>query len=189
VPDQRYPNFYELPRYEPRQEQPSVDVYVGWFSQGNVDNPDGLYLNYSLRRPLNDVEAGVEPGTDDECITLRGGRRSDPYQSIPYAELIKPSYWQLLEAPTNKTLKLDVAVGNSCDSFERVDVEETEDVVTIRSYSRQTLDGGGCDDLLIHEQVSVELEEPLGNRDLLGCAPEEIWYIDHDVDCGEPRRL
>lgn len=182
-------NLYELPRYETQQEEPTVDVYVGWFSQGNIDNPDGLYLNYSLRRPLNDFEAGVEPGTDDECLTLRGGRPSDPYQSIPYTDLIKPSYWQLLEAPMGTTLKLDIAVGNSCDAFERVDVEETEDAVTIRSYSRQTLGGGGCEDLLIHEQVSVELEEPLGDRDLLGCAPEEIWYVDHDVDCAQPHRL
>ena len=180
-------NLYELPRHEPRPEEPSVDVYVGWFSEGNVESPDGLYLNYSLRRSLNDAETAVEPRTDDECLALRGGRPSDPYESVPYTELMKPSYWQLLEAPTGTTLQLDVAVGNSCDSFERVDVEETEDAVTIRSYSRQTLDGGGCDDLMLHEQLSVELEEPLGDRDLLGCAPEEIWYIDHDVDCAEPR--
>jgi hypothetical protein len=182
-------NIFELPRYEPEEEELSVNVYVGWSSQGSADHPDGLYSNYSVRRPLDDVKAAIEPGTDDACVTSRGGRTNDPYESIPYTELIKPSYWQLLETPNGTTLKLYVAVGNSCDSFERVDVEETGNAVTIRSYSRQTLDGDGCTDQLFHEQISVELEQPLGDRALLGCAPEEIWYIDHDVDCAKPRRL
>lgn len=73
------------------------------------------------------------------------------------------------------TLSIVVAVGSgSCNRFERVEVEETPEDVTITAVVGDKIVnpfGGGCTDDLNVESVDVTLAEPLGDRELLGCAP------------------
>ncbi len=73
------------------------------------------------------------------------------------------------------TLSIVVAVGSgSCNRFERMVVEETPEDVTITAVVGDKIVnpfGGGCDADLNFEFVDVALEAPLGDRQLLGCAP------------------
>jgi hypothetical protein len=73
------------------------------------------------------------------------------------------------------TLSIVVAVGSgSCNRFERVVVEETAEDVTVTAVVGDKIVnpfGGGCTDDMNSEFVDVTLEAPLGDRQLLGCAP------------------
>jgi hypothetical protein len=93
------------------------------------------------------------------------------------------------------TLSLVVAVGSgSCNRFERVIVEETPEDVTLTAVVGDKIVnpfGGGCTDDLNVEFVDATLEAPLGDRQLLGCAPgpEGLQNYFDDVrqgdDCAE----
>jgi hypothetical protein len=80
-----------------------------------------------------------------------------------------------LTAIDGSTLSIVVAVGSgSCNRFERVVVEETPEDVTLTAVVGDKIVnpfGGGCTDDLNVEFVDVSLEEPLGERRLLGCMP------------------
>jgi hypothetical protein len=71
------------------------------------------------------------------------------------------------------TLSIVVAVGSgSCDRFQRVVVEETPEDVTITAVVETrsaNLLGQGCDMDMNFEYVDLTLEEPLGERSLVGC--------------------
>ncbi len=73
------------------------------------------------------------------------------------------------------TLSLVVAVGSgSCNRFERVIVEETPQDVRLTAVVGDKIAGpfgGGCDADLNVEFVDAVLQESLGDRELLGCAP------------------
>ncbi|HXV35221.1 MAG TPA: hypothetical protein VD769_14535 [Gaiellaceae bacterium] len=52
------------------------------------------------------------------------------------------------------------------DPFDRVDRLETEDAVTLTVITRHP-SGGDCDDVAVHHETKVELDDPLGARRLL----------------------
>ena len=90
--------------------------------------------------------------------------------------------WVLREEPAGNTLLVDVAIGNSCYFFHRIEVDETQERVIIESFSK----GGGpdCADLLKIEQHEIQLDQPLGERKLDGCHPPGPNVLSRDVqDC------
>lgn len=77
--------------------------------------------------------------------------------------------WALLAAE-NHELELVVAVGGTCDSLTGIEVTETETEVAIAAIVRhQRLIGEGCATPMFTENVEVDLEAPLGSRELTGC--------------------
>lgn len=74
--------------------------------------------------------------------------------------------------------------GASCRSGASLEIEESEDrvVVTIEETSRFVF---ACDDALISYDVTGELEEPLGDRELVDGACALADYRD-DAICEEP---
>jgi len=92
--------------------------------------------------------------------------------------------WRLQESPEGRTLKLVALTRGSCNSIDRVVVEETEEAVGVRVYTRhivsssseeggQTVEECTADEREV-ERTAVELEEPLGDRALAGC----VHYVD-----------
>lgn len=168
------------------QGEPHVTAYVGFGGSGGEQYPDGLHLNYSLNRPVSEIEAAVAT-LDDRGCDPASAPEPDPYDSVPYTDSIQPTYWNL-ESASGSTLVLQVAAGGGCDKFERIDVAETGKAVTINAFIRHSSPGpnSACTLELKWHETTVELRKPLGERELLGCAPQEIWYIDHEVNCAEP---
>lgn len=84
--------------------------------------------------------------------------------------------WTVSEEAGGRQLSLLVFAGAStCVDYERVDVDEGAEVVGIRAYLRVDKHSPCSEDVQV-EDVAVELTEPLGDRDLVGCAgPDTIW--------------
>lgn len=92
--------------------------------------------------------------------------------------------WRLTQ-PTGESdtvIHIGVQVGG-CDEFERIDVRETEVDVTGRLIGVVTIEAfietgvrSDCPDILLEEEHTVELDEPLGNRPLSGCSPPSARY-------------
>lgn len=169
------------------QGEPRVTIWVGWRSSGGDDFPDGLSLNYSINRTVSEFEAVASSMDDGSCFDSPAPD-PDPYDWVPYTNILQSTYWTIEEAPSGAILVLRVAVGGNCEEFERLDVVETEEAVTISATIRHSTPGpnSACDEYLAWHEATVELSQPLGDRELLGCAPEEIWYVDHEKDCAEP---
>lgn len=100
------------------------------------------------------------------------------------------SEWRLQEPPDGRTLRVAAFVGSSCSAIDHVVVEETRDEVELVVYVRRVTwpsseaDGQAAEECTAGERkigrTTVELEEPLGDRLLLGC--------DHPVDLENPGR-
>lgn len=180
-------SIFDLPQRTAGQTDPSVTVYGSWSSAGDSLQPDGVHLSYSVLRPLSAVEAAFAAAGEGACVQpIRP--TPNAYDWVPHTTVIQPTYWSVSEQPGGSTLMLHVAAGGGCEEFERLDVQETDEAVTINAYIRHTTPGpdSGCTDELNVHTATVELKKPLGDRTLLGCAPTEIWYVEHDVDCREP---
>ena len=93
------------------------------------------------------------------------------------------------------TLTIALPIGSSsCNRFDHIDIEERGDAVSISAVVEQRSDRPFetvCTGDLRVEAVTVTLEEPLGVRELLGCAPgpEPVQNFFGDVrrgdDCAE----
>ena len=98
------------------------------------------------------------------------------------------SDWWLSEIPSGNEVPVVVyTASSSCNDFDRVEVDETADEVTIRAYVDFTGDTDCTADYTWHP-APVELDAPLGTRVLRGCtAPEDglrAADLQHDdVDC------
>lgn len=78
--------------------------------------------------------------------------------------------WVLTQPPEGKVLFLEVAIGNSCKSLDRISVHESPRVVNISAYV--ATDGSNfCDDIQQLERHEIQLGQPLGDRTLLECDP------------------
>jgi hypothetical protein len=85
--------------------------------------------------------------------------------------LIERADWSLTSPPSGDTLSLIVAVGGSCEKFDRIATSETADVVTIHAYIQKTFPPPNlfCTAEMITRNVTVQLNAPLGDRKLVGC--------------------
>ncbi len=173
-------SIFELPRSAADPSTATVTVYVNFgFEDAEA------YASYSIHRLLEDAEPAGQQGAHEDCIGIWARHPTNPYDSVPYTEVIQPAYWHLVATANGKTLQLRVASGPPpCDLFERVEVQETAEAVTINAFIRHA--PSSCGDLPLNwHEAAVELDEPLGARQLLGCAPEGLWYLDHDRDCAQ----
>jgi hypothetical protein len=83
--------------------------------------------------------------------------------------------WVLTEEPVGNVLNVQIAVGNSCMQLDRVNVHESPDVVNVSAYV-VTKGSEACNDILQIERRRIELDEPLGDRELVGCDPPGEHY-------------
>ncbi len=86
--------------------------------------------------------------------------------------------WALVEEPVGKTFRIRAEFGgSSCTDFKEWEVEESAGQVEVRAIV--TFSGAeDCTADLVTEPYTLRLAEPLAERELLGCAPE-----DEDRDC------
>ncbi len=105
---------------------------------------------------------------------------------------VQRSEWVLTEPADGTTLRRAVFAGHSsCLHFDRVEVvREESSRVELHAFVEYHGDEG-CTDDWGAETVSIELEEPLGDRQLIGCAGDEIdwhgWRLEPDADCAQVR--
>jgi hypothetical protein len=98
--------------------------------------------------------------------------------------------WSVSEEASGRQLSLLVyAGGGSCMSYEESEVDEGSDAVEIRAYLRVDKNSPCSEDIQV-ERVTVEFAEPLGDRDLVGCAgPDTVWPewdFGDATDCATP---
>jgi hypothetical protein len=101
--------------------------------------------------------------------------------------LVERTDWALTSVPESNTLSITVAVGGSCDEFDRIATSEDENTVTIHAYIReQSETGAACTAELRVQNETVQLDAPLGNRTLIGCNGYQIPLLAparSPVDC------
>jgi hypothetical protein len=98
--------------------------------------------------------------------------------SSPASTVTSPSisavHWELNEAPSGAQLRITGYIGSSsCDSFDRVEVAESDSTVEIQVLVRSNGNEACTADMRL-QAITVDLDEPLGGRELTGCAPFEI---------------
>lgn len=85
------------------------------------------------------------------------------------AETSGPAFWSVTEPVSGAEFDIVIEVGSSsCDSLDRVIVDETSTTVTIEAIVRNSGDEICTMDMVI-ETETITLDEPLGDRELLGC--------------------
>lgn len=91
-------------------------------------------------------------------------------------EAVERAQWSVSEEASGRQLSLLVyAGGSTCMDYEKVDVDEGGEVVEIGAYLRVDKNSPCSEDFRV-EEVTVELAEPLGDRNLVGCAgPDVVW--------------
>jgi len=97
---------------------------------------------------------------------------------------VERTSWRLSTFPddADTTLQLGVAVGG-CDKFDHFDMRENAvdingqlvESVTIEAYIDHNA-RSSCDDVINHEEQTIELSAPLGDRPLRGCNPPSAIY-------------
>lgn len=104
---------------------------------------------------------------------------------------VERAEWVLTEPAGGPTLELAVFAGNrSCLAFDRAEVV-SEDESRVEVHGLVEYDGGDCTDDWGAETVTLELEEPLEDRELVGCTADDLrwrgWNLEPDADCAEVR--
>lgn len=89
--------------------------------------------------------------------------------------------WVLVaQDETGKQLDLRFEEGNSCASFDRVDIQEDDQTVklTVVVTEKQPAEGEVCQDFLRIGRTTVRLREPLGQRTLVGeCTTADCEHL------------
>jgi hypothetical protein len=133
-------------------------------------------------------------GDNGPLIGFRPAYPAPPAVGEGPQSIVARTDWELRTAPSSDLLDLRVAVGSSsCDTFDRIAISESADTVTLHAYVRTQFEwGGSCtDDFVIRDDVIVQLQAPLGDRELIGCdghvpTTEVFANTQGGVDC---RRL
>ena len=91
---------------------------------------------------------------------------------------IERTSWALRAEPSHADTSIDLGVFvGACDEFERFDVRESDDRITIGAYVHEgERSDEGCDDIILIEDKTVEFETPIGDRPLHGCNPASAVY-------------
>lgn len=97
---------------------------------------------------------------------------------------LRPVLWHVTETTRENVFEVEALYGgSSCSEFRRWDVEESATSVRVEAIVEYT-DVEVCTDDLLSEMHTVRLAEPLAERDLLGCDPD-----DETADCTLLNRL
>lgn len=106
-------------------------------------------------------------------------------------EEVQPAVWRLQEPVSDSATSLPIGVlGGGCDADEeevdRVDVDESDGRVVIAAFIRKppTPAGQPCPAVGVEHSVTVELEDPLGSRELVDPACETRSH----TACGASKR-
>ncbi len=90
------------------------------------------------------------------------------------APSISAVHWELNEAPTGAQLRITGFIGSSsCNSFDRIEVQESDSAVDVQVLVKFNGNAACTEDMRM-QAITVELENPLGIRELTGCQPFEI---------------
>jgi hypothetical protein len=112
-----------------------------------------------------------------------GGGNADRREATASWELSAPV------DPSTAVLPITVFVGSSsCDRFDGVEAVETTEAVTVTATISSLTGDRACTSDLWTERAEVTLEEPLGDRELLGCG-RVPGYPDEPRDCLVPSVL
>lgn len=114
-----------------------------------------------------------------------GQRQAGTPPPAPSAtDVVERSDWRLAEPAQGRQLQVLVPIPSaaSCGSFDRVDMSESADRVSVEIFVRRLVPGEGaaCTDDLAFQVVTLDLEQDLGERQLEGCdaPPEGSQYFD-----------
>ena len=89
--------------------------------------------------------------------------------------------WWLAEPISDTAIPVVVYTGSgSCNSFDRVDVKETDDEVAIRAFVERTGERDCTADYNWHF-APVTLDQPLGERKLTGCTAPTLGLRAPDI--------
>ena len=95
--------------------------------------------------------------------------------------------WRLATEPADGTLEIIAPIGNSCDYFDRIEVQESPADVTITVHTAADGEASACEDYLWWARATITLVEPLGERTLSGCSPQvQFSYFEEEIandDC------
>jgi len=102
---------------------------------------------------------------------------------------VQRSEWVLTEPAEGTTLQFAVFAGHSsCLDFDDIKVVR-KDAGRVEIQAFVEYSGTDCTDDWVNETVTVELDEPLADRPLIGCADEAIdwrgWNLEPDADCAQ----
>lgn len=87
---------------------------------------------------------------------------------------ISAVHWELNEAPSGAQLLITGYIGSSsCDSFDRIEVEESGSAVDVQVLVTSNGNAACTADMRM-QAITVDLDEPLELRELTGCQPFEI---------------
>lgn len=105
---------------------------------------------------------------------------------------VQPAVWRLQEPVSDSATSLPIPVlGGGChadeEEVDRVDVDESGSRVVIAAFIREppTPAGQPCPAIGMEHPVTVDLDQPLGNRELIDPACEQNRS---DTYCGESKR-
>jgi len=108
------------------------------------------------------------------CSSSPSSTGASPPSSTGTSPSISAVHWELDEAPTGSQLLITGYIGSSsCDSFDRVEVAESASTVEVQVLVRFNGNEACTADMRL-QAITVDLDEPLGGRDLTGCQPFEI---------------
>lgn len=87
----------------------------------------------------------------------------------------QPASWLLREDPsaTEAEVEVLVLVGDLCNEYRRVEVEEFGSEVGVTAIVHNS-GAADCSSAMQTREVTVELAAPLGERDLTGCRNEHV---------------
>ncbi|MGH2572319.1 MAG: hypothetical protein ACRDGU_02330 [Actinomycetota bacterium] len=104
---------------------------------------------------------GPAPGPTPLMVTPRPGL-VDP----------RPRSWESLEVVDERTLLMQFYGGvEECYGLHHVDTEYGSDSITITLYEGRVRDAGVCIELAVLKEVRIELDEPLGGREIVDGGP------------------
>lgn len=87
---------------------------------------------------------------------------------------IRPRPWEGYEEIGRRTLLVTYWGGvEACHGLDRVEVDETEDRVTITLYQGSVPGDRACIEIAVWKAVRVGLDAPLGDRVVIDGAPED----------------
>jgi hypothetical protein len=105
---------------------------------------------------------GPAPGPTPLMVTPRPGL-VDP----------RPRSWESLEVVDERTLLIQFYGGvEECYGLHHVDTEYGSDAITITLYEGRVPEAGVCIELAVLKEVRIELDEPVGGREIVDGAAQ-----------------
>ena len=103
------------------------------------------------------VDQSPQPGPTHQAVEPREGLVD-----------VVPHIWDKVEPIDERTLRVEFYGGvEECEGLDRVEVEETEDDVTITLYTGRVPEAEVCIEIAVLKSTEVGLGAPLGDREIV----------------------